>query len=93
MGVLSIGTTPDLLATQTPKIWDLKTPPLNYGQMDADEAIVWIDRRCEIIVVANAPKCSLNSHKNLRATKFASTLAVLVPQFVGFSCSPWLFFL
>ena len=39
-----------------PKIGDLKTPPSNYGQTAADGTTLWSDRRCEVIVVANAPK-------------------------------------
>ena len=46
----------------TPNIGDLKTPPLNYCQTVADGATFWSDGRCEIIVLANAPKYSVDSH-------------------------------
>ena len=51
-----------MLCADVHKIGDLKTPPLNYGQMIADGATPLIDRRCKVIVVANAPKYSVNSH-------------------------------
>ena len=41
-----------------PKLGILKTPPSNYGQTAADGATLWIDRRGEVIVVANAPVVS-----------------------------------
>ena len=56
MGGLSIGTNPTALTLRTPKIGDLKTPPLNYSQTVTDGATLGIDRHCEVIVVANAPK-------------------------------------
>ena len=37
----------------TSKIWDVKTPPLNYSQTVADEATLQIDRRCEVKVVVH----------------------------------------
>ena len=40
---------------------DLKTP-LNYIQTIADGATLRTDRRCEVIVVANASKYSVDSH-------------------------------
>ena len=46
----------------TPKIGDLKTPPLNYSQTVADGATALIDRHCKVIAVANAPKYSVDLH-------------------------------
>ena len=61
MGGLSIGTTPDPRNSPNPQIFrSVKTPPSNYSQTVADGATLWIDRRCEIVVVANAPKYSFS---------------------------------
>ena len=46
----------------TPKIGDLKNLFLNYGQTVADVATLYTDGRCEVIVVANAPKYSADLH-------------------------------
>ena len=46
----------------TPKIGDIKTPPLSSGQAVADGATLLTDWHCEVIVVANAPKHSVDSH-------------------------------
>ena len=63
---LSIGTTHDPYLfpnSPNPPNWGFpKTSPSNYGQTVADGATLWIDRRCEVIVVANAPKYSVDSH-------------------------------
>ena len=42
------------------------------------------------IIVANAPKWSMNLHRVHRLKNLSGTPAALVPQFVGFSCSYWL---
>ena len=44
-----------------------------------------IDRRCEVIVAANAPNIKWIRIKVCLLYKFASTSAALVSQFVGFS--------
>ena len=49
-------------ATIAPRIGDLKTPSLNYSQTVADGATLGIDRHCEVIVVANAPKYSVDAY-------------------------------
>ena len=50
-------------ALLTPKIGDLKTPPLNYGQaVQTEQHFEVIDRGCEVTVVVNARKYSLGSH-------------------------------
>ena len=49
-------------STNTPKTGSFKTSPSNYGQMVADWATLWFYRRCEVIVIANAPKYSMDSH-------------------------------
>ena len=63
VGGLSIGANPNSLTLPiTPKIWDLKLPPSNCGQTAADGATLGTGRRCEVIVVANVPKYSVDSH-------------------------------
>ena len=64
--------------TLTPRILDLN-PPLNCGQTVTNGATCWIDRRSDVIVVANAPKYSVKSD-------LSGISAAYVPQFVGFSC-------
>ena len=54
------------------------TNPLNYGAT--------LDMHCEVIVVANAQKYSVDLHYVCRQKNLLSTLAALVPQFVGLSC-------
>ena len=52
VGGLSIGAYPNPANTPlTPKIGDLKTPLLNYGQTVADGATFCTDRRCEVIII------------------------------------------
>ena len=70
------------------KIGDLKTAPLNYSQKVADGATFRTDRRCEVIVVANAPKYSVDSRQSLpaKALILSSTPAAFVSHIVGFSC-------
>ena len=46
----------------TAKFRDLKSPLKKYGQTAADGVTLWIDRRCEVIIVANALKYSVDSH-------------------------------
>ena len=51
------------LTPQTPQIVIPQTPSFNFGQTVADDgATLWIDRRSEVIVPANAPKYSVDSH-------------------------------
>ena len=74
-----------LNTTLIPQNWGSPNSPSNYGQMVADGATLWIDRRCEVVVVANASKYSVVSH--CLPTKIVSSIsAALIPQFVGFCC-------
>ena len=58
MGGLSIGANPNpLTLPERSKIGDLKTLPSKKNG-----ATLRIDRRCEVTVVANAPKYSVDSH-------------------------------
>ena len=52
----------------------------------ADGTTVWIYSRCEAIVVANAPKYSVDLHYVRWLKNLFHTLAALVSQFVCFSC-------
>ena len=57
VGRLSIGTTLDPLTlpqfSNPPKLGNPKLPPSNYDHTAADGATLWIDRRCEVIVIGN----------------------------------------
>ena len=66
----------------TPKIGDLKTPPLNYSQTEEFGATLWTDRRCEVIVVASAPK--IFSEFTLSPTVFETTGSKSVSDSPGY---------
>ena len=87
VGGLLIGTNPyPLILPLSHKIGDLKTPSSNFGQTLADVATLWIDRHCEVITVACAPKYSVDSHYVCLLKNLSCTWAAVVQQFVGFSC-------
>ena len=73
VGELLIGATPDSLNSPksplTPKIGISKIPLLT----------IWIDRRCEVMVVANLPKYSVNWHYVLPGKKFVQHIGDLSP--------------
>ena len=62
---------------------DLKTPPLNYNHTVADEATLSSDGRCEVIVVADASKYSVDLHHVCRLNNLSTSAFT---QFMGFSC-------
>ena len=83
VGGLSIDTNPDpqhIFNSQNRG--SQRPPPSNYGQTVADGITFWIDRRCQVIAVANVPKYSMDSHYVCRQNR-SSTSAAFVPQFVG----------
>ena len=81
VGGLLIGTNPNPI---TAKFGDLKTPHLNYCQAVADGAKLCIDGRREVIVVANAPKYSVDSHYVVLGKTFFLHIGSLSPTICRF---------
>ena len=64
---------------------DLKTLPLHYDQTVADEATFAIVRRCEVIVVGNARKYSVDSPYACRLKKLDRLSSTTCGLFSSFS--------